>query len=143
MCHDEAVAGNAHLQESTMSNRSNLTLASLALGGFLGVHAAQAHHGWSGQGNEQFELSGTLHTAVSFGGPHATMQVEDDQGRVWDITLGPPSRTARSGLMEDTIPLGAAVTVSGHRNSNSDRLEIKTERVIWNGTNYDVYPNRL
>jgi len=126
-----------------MSNRRTLKLSALALGSLLATHAAQAHHGWSGQGNEQFELSGTVHTTVTFGGPHATMQVEDDQGRVWDITLAPPSRTSRAGLTEDTIPVGAKVTVSGHRNGNSDRLEIKTERVTWNGTNYDVYPDRL
>ena len=126
-----------------MKYRSTLGAIIAGVAGFTALHSANAHHGWAGQGNQQFQLSGTLHSAVSFGGPHATMQVEDDQGRVWDITLAPPSRTARAGLDEDTIPLGAAVTVSGHRNSSSNRLEIKTERVTWNGTNYDVYPNRL
>ena len=126
-----------------MSNRIILKLCALSLGSLLAISGAQAHHGWSGQGNEQFELSGTVHTPVTFGGPHATMQVEDDQGRVWDITLAPPSRTSRAGLTEDTLPVGAKVTVSGHRNGSSNRLEIKTERVTWNGTNYDVYPDRL
>lgn len=118
---------------------------STVLVGFAGFVALQAtaHHGWSGQGDEQFQLSGTLHTQLSLAGPHATMQIEDDMGRVWDITLGPGSRTSRAGLSEDTIPLGADVTVSGHRSSNSDRREVKTERVIYNGTNFDVYPNRL
>ncbi|MGD8323051.1 MAG: DUF6152 family protein [Gammaproteobacteria bacterium] len=123
--------------------RRTLSAIFVGIAGFITVPATQAHHGWSGQGNEQFQLSGTLHTQVSFAGPHATMQVEDDMGRVWDITLAPPSRTSRAGLNEDTIPLGAAVTVSGHRNSSSDRREIKTERVIYNGRNYDVYPRRL
>lgn len=126
-----------------MLNRRTLSAVVVGLGGFVALQATQAHHGWSGQGNEQFELSGTLHSQVSFGGPHATMQVEDDMGRVWDITLAPPSRTSRAGLNEDTIPLGAAVTVSGHRSSNSNRREVKTERVTYNGTNYDVYPRRL
>ncbi len=126
-----------------MSNRRTLSAVVIGLAGFAALQASQAHHGWSGQGNEQFELSGTLHSPVSFGGPHATMQVADDMGRVWDITLAPPSRVSRAGLTEDTIPLGAAVTVSGHRNSNSERREIKTERVTYNGTNYDVYPRRL
>jgi hypothetical protein len=126
-----------------MFNRRTLSVVVVGLAGFAALQASQAHHGWSGQGNEQFELSGTLHTPVSFRGPHATMQVEDETGQVWDITLAPPSRVARAGLNEDTIPLGAAVTVSGHRNSNSERREIKTERVTWNGTNYDVYPRRL
>ena len=126
-----------------MKIRRTLGAVVAGIATLLALQGVHAHHGWSGQGNEQFELSGTLHSAVSFGGPHATMQVEDDQGRVWDITLAPPSRTARSGLEEDTIPVGAKVTVSGHRNGSSNRLEIKTERVTWNGTNYDVYPNRL
>lgn len=126
-----------------MSNRITLGAVVTGIAGLTALQYAWGHHGWAGQGNQQFQLSGTLHSTVSFGGPHASMQVEDDQGRVWEITLAPPSRTARAGLNEDTIPLGAAVTVSGHRNSSSDRLEIKTERVTWNGTNYDVYPNRL
>ena len=93
-----------------MLNRRTLSAVVIGLAGFAALQASQAHHGWSGQGNEQFELSGTLHSPVSFGGPHATMQVADDMGRVWDITLAPPSRVSRAGLTEDTIPLGAAVT---------------------------------
>ena len=118
---------------------------SAVLVGFAGfaTHVALAHHGWSGQNDVQFELSGTLHTQLSLNGAHATMRVQDNDGNVWDITLGPGSRTSRAGLSEDTIPVGAAVTVSGHRSSNMDRREIKTERVIYNGKNYDVYPNRL
>lgn len=126
-----------------MFNRRTLSTVVIGLAGFAALQASQAHHGWSGQGNEQFELSGTLHSPVDFRGPHATMQVEDELGQVWDITLAPPSRVSRAGLKEDTIPLGAAVTVSGHRSSNAERREIKTERVIYNGTNYDVYPRRL
>ena len=113
---------------------------------FLATFAAApalAHHGWAGQGDEQFELSGTLHTAVSLAGPHATMRIQDADGQIWDITLAPPARTDRAGLKEGMIPVGAEVTVSGHRNSDPNRREIKTERVTWNGTNYDVYANRL
>lgn len=104
---------------------------------------ALAHHGWSGQGSEQFELSGTLHTDVSLAGPHATMQIEDADGQIWDLTLAPPARTSRAGLKEGVIPLGAEVTISGHRNSDPARYEVKTERVTFDGKNYDVYANRL
>lgn len=114
--------------------------AAVALG--LAALPAAAHHGWAGQGSERFELSGTLETAVSYGGPHATMQIRDADGQVWDITLAPPSRTSRSGLMEDTIPVGAEVTITGNRNSDAGRFEVKTFRVTYDGTNYDVYPNR-
>lgn len=109
----------------------------------LAAFDAGAHHGWSGQSDEQFELSGTVHKAVSLAGPHATMQIVDDEGRVWDLTLAPPARTSRAGLTEHAIPVGARVTISGHRNKDPDRLEVKTERVTYDGKNYDVYPDRI
>jgi hypothetical protein len=120
-------------------------LVGLGAGGvMLALVAPQvsAHHGWSGQSREQFELSGTLHQAVSLAGPHATMQIEDESGQVWDITMAPASRTQRSGLTEDTIPIGAAVSIRGNRSSNMARFEVKTVRVTYKGTNYDVYPDR-
>jgi len=113
--------------------------ATLALAAF----DASAHHGWAGQQSEQFELTGKLHRDVSLAGPHGTMQIIDEKGQVWDITLAPPARTERAGLKAGIIPMGAEVTVSGHRNSDMHRFEIKTERVTYNGKNYDVYPDRL
>jgi len=109
----------------------------------LGTLQASAHHGWGGQQAEQFELSGKVQKDVSLAGPHGTMQIVDDKGQVWDITLAPPARTERAGLKPGIIPLGAQVTISGHRNSDMKRFEVKTERVTYNGKNYDVYPDRL
>ncbi len=100
---------------------------------------AIAHHGWGGNQSEEFEITGTLHRAVSLAGPHATMQLMVE-GQVWDVTLAPPARTSRSGLTEDIIPVGAEVTLHGHRNRT--RFEVKTERVMWNGQTFAVYPNR-
>ena len=111
-----------------------LTLASLP---------ALAHHGWSGQGSEPFSVSGKVHKSVSLAGPHATMQIQDAQGQVWDITLAPPARTSGAGLAEDTLAVGAEVTITGNRNLDASRFEVKTMRVTSNGKNYDVYPNRL
>jgi hypothetical protein len=108
----------------------------------VGVQAS-AHHGWAGQQSEQFELSGKLQTDVSLAGPHGSMQIVDDKGQVWDITLAPAARTERAGLKAGVIPMGATVTVSGHRSSDMKRFEVKTERVTHNGKNYDVYPDRL
>jgi hypothetical protein len=101
-----------------------------------------AHHGWGGNFDQEFELTGTVETGVSLAGPHATMKVRDADGKVWDITLAPPARTQRAGLREGTIPVGAAVKIQGHRNRDMKRLEIKTERVIWNGQTFAVYPDR-
>ena len=72
----------------------------------LAIAPALAHHGWGGQGTENFELTGKVEKAVSLAGPHATMQVKDSKGQVWDITLAPPARTDRAGLKENTIPVG-------------------------------------
>jgi hypothetical protein len=107
----------------------------------LGAVPVAAHHGWSGNGTEEFELSGTVESPVSLAGPHATMKVKAN-GQVWDITLAPPARTKGAGLEEGVIPVGAQVTIQGHRNRDGKRYEIKTERVIWNGRTFNVYPNR-
>ena len=117
----------------------SMSLGILAIS--LSALPASAHHGWSGNFNEEFELTGTVESGVSLAGPHATMKVRAD-GKVWDITLAPPARTQSAGLKEGIIPVGATVTIHGHRNRDAKRLEIKTERVIWNNRTFNVYPDR-
>ena len=102
---------------------------------------ALAHHGWAGNGDDNFELTGTVEEVVNLNGPHATMKVRAE-GQVWDITLAPPTRTQAAGLTDKTLQKGAQVTVSGHRNRDAKRFEIKTERVTHNGKLYNVYPDR-
>jgi hypothetical protein len=109
---------------------------------FVMTAGVAAHHGWSGNSDEKFELSGVVETDVSLGGPHATMRVKDAEGKVWDVTLAPGPRTERAGLKPGVIPMGAKVTVSGHRSRDSKRHEIKTERVTYNGRTFNVYPER-
>lgn len=116
-------------------------IASASLTLALSAVPAAAHHGWGGQAKEHFELTGTVEAPVSLAGPHATMKIRSE-GKVWDITLAPSSRTARAGLTEKTLPVGAEVTIRGHRNLDQSRLEVKTERVTYNGKLYDVYPER-
>jgi hypothetical protein len=111
----------------------------IAIGVLVGP--AFGHHGWSGNKDEEFELTGTVESPVSLAGPHATMKVRAD-GQVWDLTLAPPARTEQAGLKEGVIPVGAKVTVQGHRNRDPKRYEMKTERVIWNGRTFNVYPDR-
>jgi hypothetical protein len=103
---------------------------------------AFAHHGWGGQQTQKTEISGTLTTDVSLSGPHATMQITDEKGQVWDVTLAPPPRTQNAGLKPGVIPVGAKVKILGNRNSDLKRFEIKTVRVTYDGKNYDVYPDR-
>jgi len=107
----------------------------------LSAYPALAHHGWAGNSDEEFQLTGTVEKGVSLAGPHATMKLLAE-GKVWDLTLAPPARTERAGLKEGTIPVGATVTIHGHRNRDAKKFEVKTERVIWNGHTFDVYPDR-
>jgi hypothetical protein len=120
--------------------RSLVAVATLAvIVAFSAV--ASAHHGWGGYSDAEFELTGTVETPVSLAGPHATMKIKAD-GQVWDIVLAPPFRTERAGLKEGVIPVGAQVTVHGHRHRDAKRFEVKTERVTWNKKVFDVYPDR-
>jgi hypothetical protein len=122
-----------------METRRLVQMAVTAL--MLSALPAAAHHGWGGNGHDEFQITGTVEQVVSLAGPHATMKVRA-QGQVWDITLAPPARTQSAGLTDKTIPAGAQVTIHGHRNSDPKRFEIKTERVTWNGKTFNVYPDR-
>ncbi len=124
-----------------MQSRLSLCIPLGFLAITLSVFPALAHHGWSGYGEEEFELKGTVERGVSLAGPHATMKIRAD-GKVWDITLAPPARTDAAGLKEGVIPVGAEVTIQGHRSKDPKRLEVKTERVIWKDRTFNVYPDR-
>ena len=107
----------------------------------LSTWPVAAHHGWSTYGDSEFEVTGTVETALSVGGPHATMRIRSN-GQVWDVTLTPGPRTVEAGLKEGMIPVGAQVTAKGHRSRDAKRFEIKTEKLVWNGRTFNVYPNR-
>lgn len=129
------------LKEALMHSLARWTVGSALLLA-ISVLPVSAHHGWGGNAEEQFELKGTVTAPVSTSGPHATMKIRAADGQVWDITLAPGARTERAGLKEGVIPVGAEVTVSGHRNKDPKRFEVKTERVVWNGKTFNVYPDR-
>jgi hypothetical protein len=116
-------------------------LAAIALMAVALAAPVSAHHGWSEYQDEQFEITGTLATPVSLAGPHATAQIRVDED-LWDVVLAPSTRTAAAGLTEGVIPGGATVTASGHRHLDEETLEIKTERLTWNGKVFNVYPER-
>ena len=120
--------------------RSIQTMAWCGLVALVGAPAA-AHHGWSGN-DEDIEVTGTVETGVNLSGPHGTMQIRDENGVLWDLTLAPAPRTHRAGLREDTVPVGAEVTVSGQRNDDPEHNEIKVRRVVYNGQQFDPYPPR-
>jgi len=120
---------------------SSLCIATAILAIAVSGHPVFAHHGWGGNLDEEFEISGTVEAPVSLAGPHATMKLRAD-GQIWDLTLAPPARTQAAGLKEGMIPVGSKVTIQGHRNRDPKRFEVKTERVIWNGRTFNVYPDR-
>ena len=124
-----------------MYSRLSLCIRTGILAISLSAFPASAHHGWAGNSDDEFELKGTVERGVSLAGPHATMQLRAD-GKIWDLTLAPPARTQRAGLKEGIIPVGATVTIHGHRNRDAKRFEVKTERVTWNGRTFNVYPDR-
>ena len=107
----------------------------------LSPQPVSAHHGWGGYFDKEFEITGTVEVPVSLAGPHATMKVRVN-GQVWDVVMAPPARTERAGLKEGIIPLGATVTVHGHRHQTANKFEVKTERVTWNSRVFNVYPDR-
>jgi hypothetical protein len=118
-----------------------LSLAAFVLVALVAVPAA-AHHGWGGQAEQETTMTGTVEAPVSLAGPHGTFKLRTTDGQVWDITLAPSNRTAGAGLKEGVLPLGATVTVRGHRNKTANRFEMKTEAVTWNDKTFTVYPNQ-
>ncbi len=116
-------------------------LAGIVLVAVAVAAPVSAHHGWSEYQDAQFEITGTLEAPVSLAGPHATAQIKVDD-EVWDLVFAPSARTARAGLEEGTIPVGDQVTASGHRHRDAQELEIKVERLTWNETVFNVYPDR-
>ena len=119
--------------------RLNMIVLTAAIS-FASTIPAFAHHGWGGNVDEVIALTGTVTEGVKLAGPHGTMKIMTSDGKVWTITLAPPSRTASAGLKQDTIPVGAMVTVHGQRNRDPNRYEMKTIQVEYAGRHFNVYP---
>lgn len=119
-------------------------VAAAAFGGMLCFAAlpSLAHHGWSWAEGEQMTLEGTIQT-VSMSPPHPSLEVTDGQGTVWQVDLGNPNQTARSGFTADTAAAGDAITVIGNRNKDRSRAHMKAVRIVIDGKNYDLYPERV
>ena len=127
------------MPHASQTRRAISFAAAIAL--IAGSLPVLAHHGWEGYRTEDFEITGTVDTAVSLSGPHASLKIKAD-GQVWNVVLAPPPRTARAGLKEGMIPVGATVTAYGHRHKDPKTFEVKTERLRWNDKLFNVYPER-
>lgn len=103
---------------------------------------ALAHHGWSWAEEEQTTLEGKI-VSVSMAPPHPQLQVEGSDGSQWQVDLGNPSQTERSGFNAQSGNVGDAITVLGNRNKEAGKQHMKAVRITIDGRNYDLYPERL
>lgn len=130
--------------EPAMKHLDPRILRRALLGGLLCLAAAvpaMAHHGWSWTQDGFFELTGTI-TAIYYGNPHPTLDVEAD-GEVWRVDLATPRATANAGFMEDSAKVGDEVTAIGNRSRDETERLMKAVRITVKGQTYDVYPDRV
>jgi hypothetical protein len=128
-----------HLPELT-SIRSSIVL--LVLAAAPAGQLALAHHGWTWAEDAQSTLAGKIES-ISMTAPHPTLQVSDGAGATWQVDLGNPGQTERSGFTGDTAKAGDAITVLGNRNRDRARNHMKAVRITIAGKNYDLYPERI
>lgn len=102
---------------------------------------AFAHHGWSWAESEQSELQGTIQS-ISMSPPHPVLHVKAQDG-VWQVDLGNPNQTARSGFTAESAKVGDAITVLGNRSQEKDKRHMKAVRITVSGKNFDMYPERI
>jgi hypothetical protein len=103
---------------------------------------AFAHHGWSWAEENQSELKGTI-AEISMAPPHPALRVKDQNGRLWQVDLGNPNQTQRSGFSGDTAKVGDDITVLGNRTKEPNKAHIKAVRITVGGKQYDMYPERI
>lgn len=106
------------------------------------VAPAVAHHGWSWAESEPFELQGRIER-ISMAPPHPILHVKAADGVIWQVDLGNPNQTARSGFTGETAKPGDAIQVLGNRSLDKKANHMKAVRIIIAGKNYDMYPERI
>jgi uncharacterized protein YdeI (BOF family) len=106
------------------SKRLIVTLAAAAA---ITPVVAFAHHGWTGQEDKTTVLEGPIQT-VSYRDPHGEIEMTAG-GKKWLVTLAPISRMQARGLTEANLKPGQTVWISGKRNVDTSRNEIKAENI--------------
>jgi hypothetical protein len=127
-----------------MLDRRSLLLAGGALV-FAGSAAVTtesfAHHGWSWAEGEMFELTGVIKSA-KLGNPHGLLKVTAKDGE-WTVEVGQPWRNERAGLKDAMLAKGVQLTILGNRAKDKKLKVLKAVRIIINGKNHDLYPERI
>ena len=98
---------------------------------------AFAHHGWGGYESRESNVVGTVLEQVNLAGAHASIKLQGEDGQVWNVILSPPHSTVAAGIREQTFPVGAKVTVYGHRHMS--KLEMKSEELTMGQRTYNLY----
>ncbi|MEO9522385.1 MULTISPECIES: DUF6152 family protein [Marinobacter] len=106
----------------------------------FGSIPATAHHGWGWATDQEFEITGTI-VAKRLGNPHGEVTLNVD-GKDWLIEVGQPWRNQRAGLTAELLSEGRVITVHGHKSAKADERRVKAERVVIDGKDYNLYPDR-
>jgi len=111
----------------------------------FGVSAAPgrvwAHHGWSWAEGELHTLTGVIKSA-KLGNPHGLLKVTASDGE-WTVEVGQPWRNQRAGLKDSMFKKGAQMTFIGNRTKDKKLKVLKAVRIVINGKNHDLYPERI
>ena len=95
-----------------------------------------AHHGWSEYDSSKvLKLTGKI-AETGYEHPHGHIRLETP-GKVWQVTLAPPSRMENRGLPKEWLKAGASATVEGYPNRNKPE-EMRAERIIINGKTIEL-----
>ena len=110
------------------------------LAGAFPMQDLSAHHGWGWATDEEFEITGRI-TKVRLGNPHGeiTLVVENES---WIVEVGQPWRNESAGLTTELLSVGRTVTVHGHRSAKKGERLVKAERLVIDGNDYNLYPDR-
>ena len=110
------------------------------LAGAFPMQDLSAHHGWGWATDEEFEITGRI-TKVRLGNPHGeiTLDVENES---WIVEVGQPWRNESAGLTTELLHVGRTVTVHGHRSAKEGERLVKAERLVIDGNDYNLYPDR-
>lgn len=127
-----------------MTDRRRFVLASAAvtLAGIATLTTrAFGHHGWSWAEGDNFQLTGVIKQA-KLGNPHGLLTVTAKDGD-WTVEVGQPWRNERAGLKDSMLVKGVELTIHGNRAKDRKLKVMKAVRIVINGKNYDLYPERI
>ena len=102
----------------------------------LAAVPALAHHGWSGyDASKEMTLDGVIKES-GYEHPHGHIRLEVP-GKVWTVTLAPPSRMENRGLPSAMLVPGTKATVFGYP-SRSEPNEMRAERITIAGKTVEL-----